>query len=228
MMKLYELTAHEAAAKLRTRELSSVELTRAYLERIAAVDPLLHAYLTVIPDEALTTARAADARLATGEVGPLTGIPIALKDALVTEGGETTAGSRMLKGYVPPYSATVVERLRQGGAIVLGKTNMDEFAMGSSNEYSVFGPVRNPWDTTCVPGGSIRQPAALCGVVGLKPTCGRASRYGLIAFASPHDQIGLLAKDVTDAALLLSVIAGHDPSPSICPCPTTRPRWCPR
>jgi aspartyl-tRNA(Asn)/glutamyl-tRNA(Gln) amidotransferase subunit A len=237
-MELYELTAHEAAATLRTREVSSVELTRAYLERIAAVDPLLHAYLTVMRDEALAMARAADARLAAGEAEPLTGIPIALKDVLVTEGVETTAGSRMLKGYIPPYSATVVRRLRDAGAVFLGKTNMDEFAMGSSNEYSAFGPALNPWDTARVPGGSsggsaaavaadaaaialgsdtggsIRQPAALCGVVGLKPTYGRVSRFGLIAFASSLDQIGPLAKDVTDAAILLGAIAGHDPCDS--------------
>ena len=237
-MELCELTAHEAAATLRARELSSVELTHAYLERIEAVDPLLHAYLTVMRDEALAMARAADARLAAGEAGPLTGIPIALKDVLVTEGVETTAGSRMLKGYIPPYSATVVERLRDAGAVFLGKTNMDEFAMGSSNEYSAFGPALNPWDTARVPGGSsggsavavaadaaaialgsdtggsIRQPAALCGVVGLKPTYGRVSRFGLIAFASSLDQIGPLAKDVTDAAILLGAIAGHDPRDS--------------
>jgi len=237
-VELCELTAHEAAATLRARELSSVELTHAYLERIEAVDPLLHAYLTVMRDEALAMARAADARLAAGEAGPLTGIPIALKDVLVTEGVETTAGSRMLKGYIPPYSATVVERLRDAGAVFLGKTNMDEFAMGSSNEYSAFGPVLNPWDTARVPGGSsggsaaavaadaatialgsdtggsIRQPAALCGVVGLKPTYGRVSRFGLIAFASSLDQIGPLAKDVTDAAILLGAIAGHDPRDS--------------
>jgi aspartyl-tRNA(Asn)/glutamyl-tRNA(Gln) amidotransferase subunit A len=237
-MKLYELTAHEVAAKLRAREVSSVELTRAYLERIEAVNPLLHAYLTVMRDEALAMARAADARLAAGEAGPLTGIPIALKDVLVTEGVETTAGSRMLQGYIPPYSATVVRRLRDAGAVFLGKTNMDEFAMGSSNEYSAFGPALNPWDTARVPGGSsggsaaavaadaaaialgsdtggsIRQPAALCGVVGLKPTYGRVSRFGLIAFASSLDQIGPLAKDVTDAAILLGAIAGHDPCDS--------------
>jgi len=238
-MELYELTAHEAADKLRAREVSSVELTRAYLDRIDRVDPSIHAYLKVLRDEALAMAATADQALAGhGDVGPLTGIPIALKDLLATQGIETTAGSRMLKGYIPPYSATVVERLRAAGAVFLGKTNMDEFAMGSSNEYSAYGPVLNPWDTTRVPGGSsggsaaavaadeaaialgsdtggsIRQPGALCGVIGLKPTYGRVSRYGLIAFASSLDQIGPLAKDVTDAALTLGAIAGHDPNDS--------------
>jgi aspartyl-tRNA(Asn)/glutamyl-tRNA(Gln) amidotransferase subunit A len=236
LMELYELTAHEAAAKLRAREVSSVDLTRAYLDRIDRVDPGIHAYLRVMRDEALVMAAEADQRLAAGDghVGPLTGIPIALKDLLATRGLETTAGSRMLAGYIPPYSATVVERLRDAGAVFLGKTNMDEFAMGSSNEYSAYGPALNPWDTARVPGGSsggsaaavaadeaaialgsdtggsIRQPGALCGVVGLKPTYGRVSRYGLIAFASSLDQIGPLSKDVTDAATLLGAIAGRD------------------
>ena len=231
---LTTLTAHEAADRLRARDISSVELTDAYLGRIDAVEPAVHAYLNVTRDLALSMAAEADRRRAEGEDGPLLGIPVALKDLLATEGLETTAGSRMLQGYRPPYSATVVERLRDAGAVFLGKTNMDEFAMGSSNEYSAYGPVYNPWDTTRVPGGSsggsaaavaadeaaialgsdtggsIRQPGALCGVVGLKPTYGRVSRYGLIAFASSLDQIGPLSKDVTDAATLLGAIAGRD------------------
>jgi len=235
---LTTLTAHEAADRLRARDISSVELTDAYLGRIDAVEPAVHAYLNVTRDLALSMAAEADRRRAEGEDGPLLGIPVALKDLLATEGLETTAGSRMLQGYRPPYSATVVERLRDAGAVFLGKTNMDEFAMGSSNEYSAYGPVYNPWDTTRVPGGSsggsaaavaadeaaialgsdtggsIRQPGSLCGVVGFKPTYGRVSRYGLIAFASSLDQIGPLAKDVTDAATMLGAIAGPDPRDS--------------
>ncbi len=237
-MSLYDLTAHEAADRLRARDISSVELTEAYLGRIDAVEPAVHAYLNVTRDLALSMAAQADRRRAEGEDGPLLGIPVALKDLLATEGLETTAGSRMLQGYRPPYSATVVEQLRGAGAVFLGKTNMDEFAMGSSNEYSAYGPVYNPWDTTRVPGGSsggsaaavaadeaavalgsdtggsIRQPGSLCGVVGFKPTYGRVSRYGLIAFASSLDQIGPLAKDVTDAAIMLGAIAGPDPRDS--------------
>jgi len=235
---LTTLTAHEAADRLRARDISSVELTDAYLGRIDAVEPAVHAYLNVTRDLALSMAAEADRRRAEGEDGPLLGIPVALKDLLATEGLETTAGSRMLQGYRPPYSATVVERLRDAGAVFLGKTNMDEFAMGSSNEYSAYGPVYNPWDTTRVPGGSsggsaaavaadeaaialgsdtggsIRQPGSLCGVVGFKPTYGRVSRYGLIAFASSLDQIGPLTKDVTDAATMLGTIAGPDPRDS--------------
>jgi aspartyl-tRNA(Asn)/glutamyl-tRNA(Gln) amidotransferase subunit A len=235
MAELVSHTAAELRRLLDAREVTSEEVARAYLERIEAVDPQIGAYLTVTPEAALDAAREADRRLARGQAGPLTGIPVGLKDLLCTEGVRTTCGSKMLEGFVPPYDATAVVRLREAGAVVLGKLNMDEFAMGSSNENSAFGPVRNPWDPERVPGGSsggsaaavaarlaaatlgsdtggsIRQPAACCGVVGLKPTYGRVSRYGLIAFASSLDQIGPFTRDVADAALLLQAIAGHDP-----------------
>jgi aspartyl-tRNA(Asn)/glutamyl-tRNA(Gln) amidotransferase subunit A len=228
------LTIGAAADLLRKRELSSVELTRAVLDRIAAVDGTLKAYVTVTEDGALAQARAADERIARGDAGPLTGVPMALKDLLCTNGVRTTCSSKMLENFVPPYDAHVVERLREAGAVFLGKTNMDEFAMGSSTEHSAFFPTCNPWDTDRVPGGSsggsavavaageaiyslgsdtggsIRQPAALTGVVGCKPTYGRVSRYGVIAFASSLDQIGPFTRDVTDMALVLNTICGHD------------------
>jgi aspartyl-tRNA(Asn)/glutamyl-tRNA(Gln) amidotransferase subunit A len=236
---LTALSALDLAAFIQERRASSVEATQAYLDRIARLDPSLHAYLRVDGEGALSAARAADAALASGTApGPLHGVPVALKDIFVTEGLETTAASRILAGWVPPYDGTAVARLRRAGAVILGKLNMDEFAMGSSTESSAFFPTRNPWDTARVPGGSsggpaaavaadlcaaalgtdtggsIRQPAALCGVVGIKPTYGRVSRHGVIAFASSLDQVGPLTKTVRDSAALLKVLAGPDPRDS--------------
>lgn len=238
-MRLYELTAHELKEKIERREVGVEEAVRAALDRIAEVDGAVHAYVTVAREQALAKARAADERLARGEPArPLEGVPVAIKDNMCTRGIETTCSSKILKGFVPPYDATIVELLERAGAIIVGKTNMDEFAMGSSTENSGFFPTRNPWDLERVPGGSsggsaaavaadeavaalgsdtggsVRQPAALCGVVGLKPTYGLVSRYGLIAFASSLDQIGPITKDVRDCALVLGVIAGHDPRDS--------------
>jgi aspartyl-tRNA(Asn)/glutamyl-tRNA(Gln) amidotransferase subunit A len=228
-------TIAEAGRRLRARELSSTELTRAALERIGARNAALNAFITVATDDALRAAAAADARLAAGTAaGPLDGIPVAVKDVIATAGVRTTAASRILADFVPPYDATVTARLKAAGAVIVGKTNCDEFAMGSSNENSAYGNARNPWDPTRVPGGSsggsavavasgmalgslgtdtggsIRLPAAYCGVVGMKPTYGRVSRYGVIAYASSLDQVGPFAHDVTDCALLLGVLAGHD------------------
>ncbi|HEY6452677.1 MAG TPA: Asp-tRNA(Asn)/Glu-tRNA(Gln) amidotransferase subunit GatA [Steroidobacteraceae bacterium] len=234
MSALHELTVAELSAALRTRTVSSVELTRAFLERIARHQEGLNAFISVVTEAALAEAGRADARLQAGEAGTLLGVPIAHKDIFCTAGQRTTCGSRMLSNFISPYDAAVVERLRSAGAVTLGKTNMDEFAMGSSNETSYYGPVRNPWDTTRVPGGSsggsaaavaarlvpaatatdtggsIRQPAALCGVTGIKPTYGRVSRFGMVAFASSLDQAGLLTRSAEDAALLLGAMAGFD------------------
>ncbi|ABW10541.1 glutamyl-tRNA(Gln) amidotransferase, A subunit [Parafrankia sp. EAN1pec] len=230
------LTAAETAAAIAAGELSAQDATLAALDRIAKVDEAVHAFLHVDAEGALAAARAIDARRAAGEkLGPLAGVPLALKDVLTARGMPTTCGSRILEGWRPPYDATVVSRLRAADVVILGKVNMDEFAMGSSTENSAYGPTRNPWDLTRIPGGSsggsaaavaafeaplsigtdtggsIRQPAAVCGLVGVKPTYGGVSRYGLVAFSSSLDQAGPLARTVGDAALLHAAIAGHDP-----------------
>jgi len=234
MTALHELTVAELSKALRTRTVSSVELVRAFLARIEQHQQGLNAFISILREDALAEAARADARLAAGDEGAVIGVPIAHKDIFCTRGQKTTCGSRMLANFVSPYDATVVERLRAAGAVTVGKTNMDEFAMGSSNETSYFGPVRNPWDPARVPGGSsggsaaavaarlapaatatdtggsIRQPAALCGVTGLKPTYGRVSRFGMIAFASSLDQGGLITRSAEDSALLLGTMAGFD------------------
>ncbi|MFO1505359.1 MAG: Asp-tRNA(Asn)/Glu-tRNA(Gln) amidotransferase subunit GatA [Steroidobacteraceae bacterium] len=231
-------TLAQVAAGLAARKYSAVELTRAALARVQGSQPQLNSVITVTADSALTAAAVADERLAGGTAGPLTGIPMIHKDIFCTAGVLTTCGSKMLSNFVSPYDATVVSRLKQAGMVMLGKANMDEFAMGSSNETSFYGPVKNPWDAARVPGGSsggsaaavaarlaplatatdtggsIRQPAALCGVTGLKPTYGRVSRYGMIAFASSLDQAGVITVSAEDAALTLQAMAGFDPRDS--------------
>jgi len=233
--ELHQLTIHEAHELLKQRKISSAELTKSVLKRIAEVEGKVHACVTIVEDIALKEAKQVDNYIRTAhEITPLTGIPTLIKDVICTEGIRTTCGSKMLENFVPPYDATVIEKLKSQKAVIVGKTNMDEFAMGSSTEHSAFSPTYNPWDLSRVPGGSsggsavavstgeaiyalgsdtggsIRQPAALCSVVGLKPTYGRVSRFGLVAFASSLDQIGPMTKDVTDCALVMNVIAGYD------------------
>ena len=231
---MIERSLTELAAALAAKEISSVELTQLYLDRIARHNPVLNAYIGLDVEKTLAQARAADARLARNETGPLTGVPLAQKDIFCAEGWRTTCGSKMLDNFVAPYDATVIERFNAAGAVILGKTNMDEFAMGSSNESSYYGPVKNPWNTACVAGGSsggsaaaiaarlapaatgtdtggsIRQPAALCGLTGLKPTYGVVSRWGMIAYASSLDQGGPMARSAEDCGVLLNYMAGFD------------------
>jgi aspartyl-tRNA(Asn)/glutamyl-tRNA(Gln) amidotransferase subunit A len=235
---LHNLSIGELADRLADKQISSVELARHFLARIERLNPGLNALITVTAEEALSSAAAADVRLAAGERGRLLGIPLIHKDIFCTDGVRTSCGSRMLDNFVSPYDATVVSRLKAAGAVMLGKANMDEFAMGSSNETSYYGPVRNPWDAAKVPGGSsggsaaaaaarltpyatgtdtggsIRQPASLTGLTGVKPTYGRVSRYGMIAFASSLDQAGVLCRSAADAAEVLKVMAGFDPKDS--------------
>jgi aspartyl-tRNA(Asn)/glutamyl-tRNA(Gln) amidotransferase subunit A len=238
MSELTHLSATELGQKLSRREVSAVEATQAFLDRIEAHDGRYQAFLALDAERALGLAKAAQTQLDAGTAGPLTGVPIAVKDNISTEGLETTCASKILKGYVPPFSATVISHLDNAGLVTLGKANLDEFAMGASTETSAYKKTRNPWDTERSPGGSsggsaaavaaelaplalgsdtggsIRQPASLCGIVGFKPTYGRCSRYGLIAFGSSLDQIGPIARTVEDAALLAEIITGHDPMDS--------------
>lgn len=235
-MELYDLTIHELHEKLKKKEITSLDLTEAFLKRIDAVEGKIKAYITVTKEDAIKQAMEADKRIASGkDITPLTGVPISVKDIFCTKGILTTCASKILNSFVPPYDATVIKKLKEAGAVILGKNNMDEFAMGSSTENSAFFITKNPWNTERVPGGSsggsaasvsagecagsigtdtggsIRQPASCCGIVGLKPTYGRISRYGMIAFASSLDQAGPLTKDIKDCAIMLNAMAGYDP-----------------
>jgi aspartyl-tRNA(Asn)/glutamyl-tRNA(Gln) amidotransferase subunit A len=235
---MHSKTLAQISADLAKKEYSSAEVTQFFLDRIAKHNPQLNAFVTVTAEQALAQAKAADARRAQGDNSPLLGVPMANKDIFCTAGVRTTCGSKMLENFIAPYNATVIEQLQTAGCVSLGKLNMDEFAMGSSNETSFYGPVKNPWNLDYVPGGSsggssaavsgrlvpiatgtdtggsVRQPAALCGITGLKPTYGRVSRYGMIAFASSLDQAGIMSVDAQDCAMLLNAMAGHDPKDS--------------
>lgn len=237
-MELYELTIRELHEKLKSREVSSVEAAKSALKRIESVEDTVKAFITVTPDEALKNAEAADKRIAAGDMDILTGIPVALKDIFLTTGIRTTCGSRILGNFIPPYDSTAVAKLKEKGIVLIGKLNQDEFAMGSSTESSCYGTTRNPWNPNCIPGGSsggsaaciaarqatstlgtdtggsIRQPASHCGCVGLKPTYGRVSRYGVIAYASSLDQVGPITRDVADCAVMLGAVSGYDPKDS--------------
>ena len=242
---MHNKTLAELSHGLHNKEFSSVELTQHYLDRIKKFDSQLNSFITVCEDNALAEAAAADKRLQAGDAVALTGIPLAQKDIFCTQGIKTSCGSKMLDNFISPYDATAISHFKKAGTVTLGKTNMDEFAMGSTTENSFYGPSLNPWDTTRVPGGSsggsaaamaarlaagatgtdtggsIRQPAALCGITGIKPTYGRVSRYGMIAFASSLDQGGPMTQTAEDAALMLNVMAGHDPKDSTS---STQPR----